>query len=146
MTLVKYRPTVSKRPFDNVFDDLLRTDISQLFGTNELSTFNAKVNIRDREKEYVLDFLVPGFSKKDISISVEENSLTVSGKVDKEELAENERYTRKEHVLNSFTRKFTLPESADVEGISASFKNGVLVVSVPKLKEAEKISRSIKIS
>jgi HSP20 family protein len=146
MTLVKYRPTVAKRPFDNLFDDLLRTDISQLFGANELMNFNAKVNIKERDTDFELEFLVPGFSKKDIEITVEDNSLTVKGELESNELAENERYTRKEHVLNSFTRKFDLPESIDGDKISAEFKNGVLTVLVPKMAQAEKVSRSIKIS
>lgn len=145
MTLVKYRPNKYNRPFDNLFDELFRGDISQMFGSNDVSGFAPKVNIKERENDYQLEMLVPGLGKEDIEITVDDNTLSVSGKVEKEELKENEKYTRKEHTLNSFVRKFNLPEEADLENIKAGFENGILTVTVPRVTEPQKITRTISI-
>ncbi len=103
------------------------------------------VNIHEDDKQFTLEFAVPGMKKEDFRISLENQVLTVSSE-NKEEKEETEaNFTRKEFYYNSFSRSFTLPKSIDTNKIKADYKDGILTVSLPKSKEA-KLSREIKIS
>ena len=92
--------------------------------------------MRENETMYSLDILAPGFRKKDITIDAENNVLTISGEARKEEMAENEKFTRKEFNFQSFKRSFTLPEKKiDSDAIEAKYADGILKVNLPKLAE-----------
>ena len=86
---------------------------------------------------------LPGVEQKDLDIQVDNGMLTVKGerKLAHEEKKEN--YHRIERSYGSFARSFSLPDYADTEHVEASFKNGVLQVSIPK--RAEKKPKQIKV-
>jgi len=121
--------------FDNLFYD------SALAGKN-FSRVPA-VNIAESEKGYHLEFAVPGFSKEDVKIHVENEVLTVSGEHKVEEGSDQKKYGRKEFSYTSFKRSFTLPESVDVEQIEANLKDGVLSVEVAKKAEEKPLVKEI---
>lgn len=79
---------------------------------------------------------VPGIQEKDLSLTVNGNRLTISGKREKEEKKQTETYYAYERTHGSFSRSFTLPNGADVQATKANLKDGVLDVFVPK-KAAE---------
>jgi HSP20 family protein len=95
------------------------------------------VDIYETKDELVLKADLPDIDRKDVSIRVEDNVLTVSGerKMDKEVKEEN--YHRVERAYGSFQRSFSLPNTVDRDGIKASFKDGVLRVSLPKRAETK---------
>jgi len=97
------------------------------------------VDIFDNEGEIVLKAELPGLKKEDIGINVEDNLLTVSGERKREkEVADNAKGVfRSERVYGSFSRSFTLPTTVTVGKISASYKDGVLTLSLPKAEEAK---------
>lgn len=106
------------------------------------------VNIREDNDKYELEVAVPGMEKDDFKVELNNNMLIVSSEreVKKEEKENN--YTRREFSYQTFTRSFRLPENK-VEGgkISASYKDGILNISVPKREEAKvKPVRMIKIA
>ena len=107
------------------------------------------VNVREADKNYLLEVAVPGMDKKDCKIELKNNILVISAqKENKQEEKDNEgRYVRKEFGFQSFTRSFTLPEdSVDAENISAAYCDGILKVTIPK-KEPEKAqTKEIQIS
>ena len=78
---------------------------------------------------------VPGMTKEDIGINLQNNTLTVSGERESERTAENEDYVRVERAFGTFHRTFTLPDAVDAEGIEAAYDNGVLNIHVPKTEE-----------
>jgi len=105
-------------------------------GIENLATHTPAVNIQDNEKNFELALSVPGRNKEDFKIDVENELLTVSYQVKKEETAETTNYTRREFRFNSFKRSFTLPDSVDAEQIEAKYENGILEFVLPKREEA----------
>ena len=149
-----YRPKV----LENVLSDFDRY-MDSFFGENFLtpterifSRFEARppsVDVRETEKSYVLEAELPGYEEKDIAIRLDGNALTIESKRESaEETASKEDGNRnfliRERRLSSFSRSFRLPENADPEGISASFKNGILSLAINKRAEAQ--SRVIQIT
>jgi len=114
--------------FDELFNDLNSSSLPR--------TATPAVNVRENETSYTVELLAPGFRKEDIVVDMENNILTISGEVKKEEMDENEKFTRKEFNFQSFKRSFTLPENKiNSEAIEAKCVDGVLKVSLPKLAE-----------
>ena len=141
-------PTITRRNFrpfymTNFFDDEL---FPMLSNNNAKSTMPA-VNIREDDKNYVLDFAIPGFDKKDLKIDMNEDVLTISSEVKNESEENKDGYKRKEFSYSAFSRSFYIPENVDREKIGANYKDGVLTVSLPKQEEEKnKISKTIEIS
>ncbi|OKL40913.1 Hsp20/alpha crystallin family protein [Pontibacter flavimaris] len=102
-------------------------------------------NIRENEKDFSIEVAAPGMRKEDFNIDVNEGMLTISSEREEEKNDEQENYTRREYNYSSFSRSFRLPESVREDDIKASYKDGVLHVSVPKGKDKEKPTRKIKI-
>lgn len=86
------------------------------------------VDVREEDNSIIIDADLPGMDEDNVKVSVEENILTISGerKTEKEE-----KYHRIEKYYGSFTRSFTLPSSAKIDKIEASFDKGVLTVKIP---------------
>lgn len=109
---------------DDAFDSFFRP-----FYVGEESSL-MKTDIKETDKEYLLDVEMPGFEKTDISLKYENGYLTVSAKKDAKE--ENARYIRKERSV-SCSRSYYMGD-VDQTLIKAKYDNGVLTVSVPKEK------------
>jgi HSP20 family protein len=139
-------PTITRRSFrpfylSNLFDDTFFPVV------NSSSNSIPAVNIREDEKNYNLELAVPGMDKKDLKIDINEDVLTISSEVKRENEEENNGYRRKEFSYSSFARTFYIPENVNREKIEAAYKDGVLTVSLPKQEEDKsKITRQINIS
>jgi HSP20 family protein len=96
------------------------------------------VNIMEDKKGYQIELAVPGFSKNDFKIELDNDVLTISSdkKEDKKD-KKNEEYMRREFCYQSFSRSFDLPENVDGDKIEANYKDGILRVSVPVREEAK---------
>jgi HSP20 family protein len=140
-------PTITRRSFrpfymPNFFDE----DFFPVL-TNKTNNSMPAVNIREDEKNYVLDFAIPGIDKKDLKIDMNEDVLTISSEVKNESEEKKDGYKRKEFSYSAFSRSFYIPENVDREKIGANYKDGVLTVSLPKHEEEKnKISKTIEIS
>ena len=119
--------------------------LREFFGDNiitDKSRFtNKKVNITENENSYDLSFEIPGFSKEDVNIKLDNGVITISSNV--ENIDEN--HIIKEYTKNSFERSFNLPEDVDLENIDATLVNGILSVILNKRKIDEDTTNSIKI-
>ncbi len=93
------------------------------------------VDILEKEGNLVLRAELPGMTEKQIELKLEGDTLTLKGerKLDKEDKKNN--YQRVESYYGSFTRSFRLPETVDLDKISADYKNGVLTVTIPRRPE-----------
>jgi HSP20 family protein len=101
------------------------------------------VNIKETEKEFILEMAAPGLERKDFKIEVENNVLSISAEKEEKKEEKTEDYTRKEFAYNSFSRTFTLPDNVK-ENIDAKYENGILMIAIPKkeitpVKPAKKI-------
>ncbi|OQA93324.1 MAG: Acid shock protein [Bacteroidetes bacterium ADurb.Bin234] len=123
----------------NFFDDFFGRNVMNEFFNNEVKTTLPTANILENEKDYQVELAVPGYNKKDFSIQLNENVLTIKAetKNEKEETKSNGQFTRKEHYYASFERHFTLPDTVKVENIEASYENGLLKITLPKKDEKE---------
>lgn len=129
--------------------------VDEFFGRNLLDNvfdFNTgvstpSVNIVEGKDSFRIEVAAPGLSKDDFKIDLHNNVLTISSEKEEKKEEKDEQFMRREFSYASFSRSFTLPNTADMEKISASHKDGVLNIDIPKRDEAkEKPKRMIKIS
>jgi len=106
------------------------------------------VNIKEDADAYKVEVAAPGFEKDDFKVELNHDLLTVSSeKKIENETKEGEVFTKREFSYQSFSRSFTLPQTADGERIKASYKKGILQITIPKKEEAkQKPARKIEIS
>ena len=115
------------------FSDMLDEMMDDAFSWSK-GTFIPELNVFETDKEFEITLALPGMSKDDINIGFENNTITISGE---RELTEEEgtKYHRIESQFGKFERSLPLPNVIDEENISATYDNGVLTITVPKLKE-----------
>lgn len=106
--------------------------------------FRPKVNTRETEENYHIEVELPGVKKENVDIQVDGNVLTISGERNVRDDVKDEDYHKIESRYGLFSRSFTLPEKVDVSNIEAVFKDGILEVTIPKLK-VDTSSKKIKI-
>ena len=98
-----------------------------------------KTDIRETESSYILEADLPGFAREDIHAEIKNGYLTIRAEHTSENEDKKENYLRRERTSGIFSRTFNL-EGIDAEAITASFKNGVLTMELPKAKEkAERV-------
>ena len=99
------------------------------------------IDFSEKDGKYFLNAELPGLKRDDISISIEDGYVTVSGKKETNKEEEGTSYYLKETRSGSFSRSFRLPGKVDKENVDATFKDGVLTVAMPleKAPEAKKI-------
>ena len=102
-----------------------------------------KADIVDKGDKYVLEAELPGFDKKDININVDDNRLTITAEHSESKEESKDNYIRKERRYGSFTRSFDV-SNIKTEDIKADYKNGMLVLDLPK-KDSGPDSRKIDI-
>ena len=108
------------------------------------SQWAPQVDIKEEEKRFVIFADIPGVDPSSIEVSMEKGMLTIKGERVVETCEEKDHFTRQERLHGTFYRRFSLPDSADAEGITASGKHGVLEISIPK--KAETTPRRINIA
>lgn len=117
---------------------------STQYSTVDTSAWVPAVDIKEEPEAFLLQVDLPGVESKDIDIAMDNNILTIKGERYSEAVEQNQapNYKRVERVYGSFYRRFTLPDTADADNISAQCKNGVLAVRIPKkpLAQAKKIA------
>ncbi|MCD6334492.1 MAG: Hsp20/alpha crystallin family protein [Candidatus Latescibacteria bacterium] len=138
MALVQWRPRGSLD---------IRDEINRLFG-GFLSDFPwrgdelegawfPKVDISETKNDLVVTADLPGLKLDDVSIHIENNVLTLKGEKKKEEEKEGTNYYRVERSSGKFTRSFALPNTVDANKVKATFKDGVLTVTLAKTEAAK---------
>ncbi len=141
MAYVKFNSRPFEGTINNFVDDLF-TELPVLFKTdfnNPERKGSVPVNVKETEKNYLLEVVAPGFEKNDFKVNLDQDLLTISAEMKSEAKAENEKQVRREYNFRSFKRSFTLDEKIDATNIEASYVNGVLTLNLPK-KEAVKAS------
>lgn len=139
-------PTISKRSLNPFYmSDLFDEDFFPVL-SNRTSSMPA-VNIREDEKNYILELAIPGVDKKDLKIDINEDVLTISSETKKESEDDKDGYKRKEFSFSSFCRSFYIPENVNRDKIEANYKEGILSIGLPKQEEDKnKLARQVKIS
>jgi HSP20 family protein len=127
----------------HVFEHFFGNDVAAPAAAAE-SAWAPRVDIREEDGRFLILADVPGVNLADIEIQMEKNTLSIKGER-KAFASETEgKFSRVERVAGAFKRSFTLPESADAAGITASGAHGVLEIAIPK--KAESAPRRIAIN
>jgi HSP20 family protein len=125
--------TTLQNRFNRVFDDPFFR-IGRL-DDDSMGMWNPKVDLYEKDDNFVIKAELPGVDKKDITIDLKDRVLTLSGERSYDNEVEEENYYRRERSYGKFQRAFTLPADVDSDKIKAEFKDGVLQVEVPKPEE-----------
>lgn len=142
MNVVRYEPWGVLRRFHD--------DVNQLFADSRnaptaegdrssvvTSNWTPAVDIKEENERFVLEADIPGVDPKDIEITMDTGVLTIKGERKHESEEESNGYKRVERSYGSFYRRFSLPDTADAERISAKGRDGVLEVVIPKHEKVQ---------
>ncbi len=157
--LVKTESTGALTPFEEMeqemerwFDEVFRRPFS-LFGRPwwprlrfpEMEEVSPSVDIYKDGNNIVVKAELPGMTKKDLDVTLTEDTITISGEKKKEEKVEEKDYYRYERSEGSFCRTFRLPEEVQTDKAKAKFKDGVLEIRIPMTEEAKKREKKVTI-
>ncbi len=135
MNLVRFEPwsiaDFIQRDFDQRASRLCQHPRSE----TDVADWTPAVDIVEEKECFVLRADLPGVNPDDIDVSMDDGILSVSGERHAEERSETDGIQRYERATGRFYRRFTLPETADAEGIKARSSNGILEIEIPKLPE-----------
>ncbi len=118
-----------QREVDDIFDEFFGGDDSDQSAS---AVWSPRTDLSETDGAYRLRIDLPGLSKDEIDINVQNNALTVRGERESTQTAEEEEYVRVERAFGTFHRTFTLPNAVDAEEIEAAYEDGVLTINVPK--------------
>jgi HSP20 family protein len=155
-------PAQAWRPFDT-----LRREVDRLFEDFTLNPFRLPlrrpafdlepfwqadswvaqpaIDLVERDNAFELTAEMPGLDEKNISVDVTNGVLTVKGQKEEDKVEKKQDFHLRERRFGSFVRSVRIPETVDADKIEASFKNGVLKVTLPKKPEAQKPTKKIEV-
>lgn len=142
MTIVKYNPEFDlMRPesFSSVLDKFFNDSLMNATRRNE---FVPQVDISENEKNYTIEVAVPGMKKEDFKIDINDKVLEISGERKMKNEVKEENFHSIETSYGSFKRSFRLPEEVAESKISATYRDGILELVLPKSEE-KKLKSSI---
>jgi HSP20 family protein len=138
MNLVYYQPR-------SLMDRLQREVAHMFYGESDASqsavpnnsTWTPPVDFQEEDTRFMLRADVPGVALKDIQVTAEDGTLTIGGERPGRQDAKGDGFEHIERFTGKFLRRFTLPESANAEGIKARCADGVLEIEIPKQPRVE---------
>jgi len=138
MTLVRYEPwnllNQFRREMDRIYDPSTEGDETSSIATSD---WIPAVDIKETDTAFEIHADIPGVDPKDIDVHMENGILTIKGERTAEKKEEHEGYKRIERSRGSFYRRFSLPDSADADKISAKSNHGVLEITIPKQEKVQ---------
>jgi HSP20 family protein len=137
MSLIRWQktePTVWAFPHFATLHD----EINRVFGAaRPLQSWAPAVDFFEDGEQFVLKAELPGVNRKDLDLSLQDGVLTLAGERREEQSFEHAEVHRSERFLGKFQRSFTLPAAVNAANVQASFKDGILTVTLPKAEEAK---------
>ena len=125
------------RWFNSPIDRFFGNDFFDLWNGDKLETLPS-LNITEEKNNYLIELAAPGLKKEDFNIDVQGNVVTISCDKETEHETNETDFLRREYDFTSFSRSFTLPETADPNKIHAKYIDGVLHLEIPKRPETLK--------
>ena len=122
---------------DHLFDEMVPFSWVREKRGDGYDLWSPNTDMIETDERYVIHLDLPGIPKEEISISFEDNRLTVSGERRQEEKQQKENYMRRERYYGGFVRSFTFPNTVEENGIKARFKDGVLTITLRKAEKSK---------
>ena len=131
---------------NQLFENVLKQeqDLSSVF-TNSESFIRPRIDISETEQEYTLIAELPGVEKEDVTLELQGNVLTIKGRKHLDRTEKDKNYYMVERAAGNFSRYIELPQLIEQDQVQASFKNGLLTITLPKSKESKVKTRKITI-
>ena len=123
-----------RQEMDRVFDRFFEPRWGVVESTGEWAP---KVDVSETKDAVVVKAEIPGVEQKDISVSLQDQVLTIKGEKHHEKDEKDEKYHRVERSWGAFTRSFRMPAAVETEKVAATFKNGTLMITLPKAPGAK---------
>lgn len=146
MRVIKWEPF---RDVDDVFGRFMAESMRgwprRMAADASVKEWTPAVDVSETDKEYLIKAELPEVSKEDVSITVQDGTLTISGERKLEKKADDEKVHRTERFYGSFSRQFGLPENVNEEAIAAESKDGVIVIHIPKQPVEQPQPRQIQV-
>lgn len=137
-------PSLIGKSVNNFFDDFLTKDLFDWTDRNfaTLGSNLPSVNLKETDTHLKVEMAAPGMKREDFKVEIDNNTLMISSEKEeeKEETRKKDNFVRKEFNYQSFFRSFYLPENIDVNKIEATYKDGILHVTIAKKPGSEKKS------
>lgn len=118
--------------FDRFFDDL---SLPSLLGQERVMV--PAFDVSETEKEYVISGEIPGIDVKDLDVTLLDGRLTIKGEKNQEKEEKDENYHRVERHYGSFERSFRIPENVKTDELEATYKDGILRLTLPKAEVSQ---------
>lgn len=153
MSLVRWTPRSELwDPFAGLAD--LQEEMNRLFDLSFRrlgrasweGTFLPVIDVIEQKDNYIVKAELPGLTKDDVSVTLQDNYLTIKGEKKHEAETKDANYYRRERLYGAFCRTIELPTTVDAKKIEAQFKDGVLSVKLPKTEEAKPKQIEVKVS
>lgn len=152
MALARWRRREEWDPFRDLLD--LQKEINRLFDFSfsrfprhllEEERFAPAVDLYEDGEQYVVEAELPGLKQDEIKVQIDQDLLTISGKRKREKELKDENFYRSERYFGKFVRRISLPEDGDVEKVKATYKDGVLKISIPKVQGGKSKKIDVKV-
>ena len=125
-------------PSTSFFDDFLSRDLFDWSGWVNEGGSVPRVNIVETNDDFKVEMAAPGMKRDDFQVELDNDMLTISSELSSEENTDESNFARREFNYQSFKRSFHLPNTVEVDKIKATYRDGVLSLSIPKKEEAKK--------
>jgi HSP20 family protein len=102
-------------------------------------------DISETEQEYLIRAELPAVRKEDVQVTLEDGTITIRGERKQQQTEKTEKFHRVESFTGEFSRRFSLPDDADADGVKAESKDGVLTVHIPKRAVSKPAPLQIKV-
>jgi HSP20 family protein len=143
MAIMKWKRREEWDPFADLLD--LQRQINRLFdisfsrnpvkfATEEILP---AIDLYETNDSYVVEAELPGLKQNEIDVNIEEDSLVIKGEKKREKELKEDNYHRAERFYGKFERRIALPSNIDKDKVKASYKDGILKISIPKKEEAK---------
>lgn len=130
--------------FPTVFEDFLNSDVMP-----RANTTAPAVNVKEDEKCYTMEIAAPGIKKEFCRVNIDDDNnlcVAIENKMEHKEEDKKNRYLRREFSYSNYEQRYMLPDDVKKDEISAKVEDGILTVTLPKMKvEEKKLARSIEI-
>ena len=147
MAIVRYRPVSDLFNIRDEMNRLFDSFYSGIPALNEqLPAYGPDVDIKENENDVLVSVETPGMEQKDIKVIVRENVLTLRGEKKREEETKKANYIVSERTFGSFERSFTLPTEIQADKVTATYKNGILSITLPKAEAAKPKEITVKVA
>jgi HSP20 family protein len=135
MTLIRWEPFAGMDEMFNRFPSLFA----------RWPRFGSNGEVSETAEEYLIRASLPAVKKDDVSVTVEDGMLTLSGERQQQEQQKDEKFHKIESFYGNFSRSFALPDTVDASAIRAESQDGILTIHVPKAKAEAKKLTTIKV-